>query len=169
MSLLQILKYPDPRLKEVAKPIVEISREIKKLAMDMVETMYNGRGVGLAATQVGVPYRLIVIDVEQLEKAPNLIICINPEIIHHEGKTKDDEGCLSVPGYTAPVERFKKVTVQFLDLYGEKREITAEDFFAKAFQHEIDHLDGILFIDRLGRLRKELFLKRFKKLMEESL
>ncbi len=169
MSILQILKYPDPRLKEKAVEVKEITKEIKKLAFDMVETMYSNRGVGLAAPQVGVPFRIIVIDIDQLEKEPNPIICINPEIISHEGKTKDDEGCLSVPGFTAPVERYKKVVVSFLDLDGNSNEVTAEDFFAKAFQHEIDHLNGILFVDRLGRLRKQLFLKRYKKMMEESL
>jgi len=169
MSVLQILKYPDPRLKEKAQEVKEITKEIKKLVFDMVETMYAGRGVGLAATQVGVPFRIIIIDVDQLEKEPNPVICINPEIISQEGKTKEEEGCLSVPGFTAPVERFKKVVVRYLDIDGNTHEIVAEDFFAKAFQHEIDHLNGILFVDRLGRLRKQLFLKRYKKMMEEAL
>lgn len=169
MSILTILKYPDVRLKQVATEVKEITKEIKKLAMDMVETMYQGRGVGLAATQVGVPFRLIIIDVAQLEGEPNPIICINPEIIKADGKTKDDEGCLSVPGFTAPVERYQKVTVRFLDIDGNVKEIEAQDFFAKAFQHEIDHLNGILFVDRLGKLRKQLFLKRYRKMMEEAL
>lgn len=169
MAVLNILKYPDVRLKEKAVAVKEITPQIKKIAMDMVETMYNGRGVGLAATQVGIPLRIIVIDIDQLEKEPNPIICVNPEIISFEGKTKEDEGCLSVPGFTAPVERYKKVVVRYINLDGESQEIMAEDFFAKAFQHEIDHLNGILFIDRLGRLRKQLFLKRYRKMMEESL
>ncbi len=169
MSVLTILRYPDPRLKEKAQEVKEITKEIKKLAMDMVETMYTSKGVGLAATQVGVPFRLIVIDVDQLDKEPNPIICINPEIISFEGKTKEDEGCLSVPGYTAPVERYKKVVVRYLDIDGKVVEKEAEDFMAKAFQHEIDHLNGVLFIDRLSSLRRQLFIKRYRKMMEEAL
>ncbi len=169
MSLLTILTIPDPRLREKAKEITKIDDNIKKIAYDMVETMYAHKGVGLAATQVGIPIRLIVIDVDQIEGDPNPIICINPEIIEGKEKVKNEEGCLSIPGYSASVERFGYVKVRFMDLDGNQKEIEATELLSRAFQHEIDHLNGILFIDHLSRLKRELFLKKLKKTMEKSL
>lgn len=169
MAVLDILKFPDPRLREKAKEIVEITEDIKKIAFSMVETMYQAKGVGLAATQVGIPIRLFVIDVEQLEDRPNVIIFINPEIIEEEGKEKHDEGCLSIPGYTAQVERASKVKVRFKDINGDNVELEAEGLLSRAIQHENDHLNGKLFIDRLSTIRRELLLKKLKKQMEKTL
>lgn len=169
MSVLEVLKVPDPRLRERAKDIVNIDDNIKKLAYDMIETMYASNGVGLAATQVGVPLRIIVIDVEQIDGEPKPIICINPEIIEGRDMVKNEEGCLSVPGYTAKVERFNFVKVRFKNLVDQYVHMEAEELLARAFQHEIDHLNGILFIDHLSKLKRELFLKRLKKSMERSL
>ncbi len=169
MSLLNILTIPDPRLREKAKEVTAIEEPIKKLAYDMVETMYANKGVGLAATQVGVPLKVIVIDVDQLDGTPNPLICINPEIIESKDRVKNEEGCLSIPGYTANVERFNEVKVRFLDLQGNEIKMTATELLSRAFQHEIDHLNGILFIDHLSRLKREMFLKKLKKSMEKSL
>jgi len=169
MAIMEILKYPDPRLREVAKEVSVINEKIKKIAFSMIETMYNAKGIGLAATQVGIPIRLFVIDVEQLEEKPNPIIFINPVIISMEGKEKNEEGCLSIPGQTAPVERAAKVVVKYMSLEGEEIKLEAEGLLARAIQHENDHLDGKLFIDRISTIRKEIIIKRLKKQMERSL
>ncbi|MCX7769674.1 MAG: peptide deformylase [Proteobacteria bacterium] len=169
MAIMEILKYPDQRLRVVAKEIDKINNDIKKISMSMIETMYHAKGIGLAATQVGIPIRLFVIDIEQLDENPNPIVFINPKIILSEGREKHDEGCLSIPGYTAPVERASKVIVKFLDLEGNSQELIAEGLLARAIQHENDHLDGKLFIDRLSPIRKELIIKKLKKEMEKSL
>lgn len=169
MAVMEILKYPDQRLRIIAKKIDNITDDIKKIAASMIETMYQAKGIGLAATQVGIPVRLFVIDVEQLDENPKPIVFINPEILSIEGKEKHDEGCLSIPGYTAPVERASKVIVRFINLDGETQELVAEGLLARAIQHENDHLDGKLFIDRLSPIRKELVIKRLKKQMEKSL
>jgi peptide deformylase len=169
MAIMEILKYPDPRLREVAKEITEINEEIKKIAYSMIETMYCAKGIGLAATQVGIPIRLFVIDVEQLEEKPKPIIFINPVIIRMEGKEKSEEGCLSIPGQTAPVERATKIVVKYKNFEGEEIELEADGLLARAIQHENDHLDGKLFIDRLSSIRKEIIIKRLKKQMERSL
>lgn len=169
MAVMEILKYPDQRLRVIAKEIDKISDDIKKIAISMIETMYNAKGIGLAATQVGIPVRLFVIDVEQLDENPKPIVFINPKILSMDGKEKHDEGCLSIPGYTAPVERALKVTVRYRDLDGNTMELVAEGLLARAIQHENDHLDGKLFIDRLSPIRKELIIKKLKKQMEKSL
>jgi peptide deformylase len=169
MAILEILKYPDSRLREKAASIKEISKETKKLAVNLVETMYNARGVGLAATQVGVPLRIIVIDVGQLEEKPEPFVCLNPEIVYCEGKDKFDEGCLSFPGYSAPVERYDKINVRYTDIHGAKHTGEAEGLLARVFQHEIDHLNGVLFTDHLSKLRRELLLNKIRKSMEKSL
>lgn len=174
MALLNILKYPDPFLKTKAAPVQSIDLEVKKLISDMVETMAMARGIGLAATQVGVGKRVIVLDVpgdndeERRERGKNLVVLVNPEIVGSSGSITYDEGCLSVPGVTAEVERFSNVTVKALDREGALFEIKAEGLFAIAMQHEIDHLDGILFIDRLSRLKRELIKRKYKKAMERQ-
>jgi len=174
MALLNILKYPDPFLKTRADPVQSIDSGIKKLISDMIETMCLARGIGLAATQVGAGKRVIVLDVpdgteeERRERGKNLIALVNPEIIDAAGAITYDEGCLSLPGVTAEVERFSSVTVSALDRDGGLSEIKAEGLFAIALQHEIDHLDGVLFIDRLSRLKRELIKRRYKKAMEEQ-
>lgn len=149
MTVLEVKKAGAPVLKEIAKPIVKIDKNIKTLLDNMATTMYEENGVGLAAPQVGVSVRVVVIDA-----GDGLIEIINPEITNMEGTACDTEGCLSIPGIFGEVERAAKVTVEFLDRKGKKKKINAEGLLARAFQHEIDHLDGILFIDRAKTISK---------------
>ncbi|NJD39633.1 MAG: peptide deformylase [Geobacter sp.] len=158
-----ILTVPDPLLKQKSLPVPIITDEVIQLARDMAETMYAAPGVGLAAPQVGVLQRLIVIDVAGNDEPPQLITAINPVIIHAEDDCFDEEGCLSVPDFAANVKRHRRVTVKALTLEGQERIWHADGLLAIAFQHEIDHLDGILFVDRLSPLKRELFLKKLKK------
>jgi peptide deformylase len=151
MSLLKIHHYPDPVLKKVAAPVTEFDEDLRQLAYDMAETMYAAPGVGLAAPQVGISKRLAVID---------------PEIIDNEGESFEEEGCLSVPEYYAKVNRSASVKVRFQDLDEKTRVIEAQGLTAIACQHEIDHLDGILFIDHLSPLKRSLFRKKWKKIQE---
>ena len=152
MALLPILRFPDPRLKKVATPIPEIDESIKRLARDMAETMYEAPGIGLAATQVDVHKRLIVIDVS--EARDELLTLINPEIAERDGIQVCEEGCLSVPGIYDKVERAENVVVRYLDLKGEKRTIEAHGLLAVCLQHEIDHLDGKVFVEHLSLLKQ---------------
>ncbi|MDD2499690.1 MAG: peptide deformylase [Geobacter sp.] len=158
-----ILTFPDPLLKQKSAPVTIITDEIIQLAKDMAETMYDAPGVGLAAPQIGVLQRVIVIDVAAKNEAPQLITVINPVIIQGEGETYEEEGCLSVPDFSANVKRSERVVVKGLSLEGQERIWHAEDLLAVAFQHEIDHLDGILFVDRLSPLKRDLFVKKSKK------
>jgi len=158
-----ILTFPDPLLKQKAAPVTVISDEIRQLARDMAETMYDAPGVGLAAPQVGVLLRLIVIDVAAKDEAPQLITAINPVIIQGEGEVYEEEGCLSVPDFSANVRRYETVVVKGLSLDGQERVWQADGLLAIAFQHEIDHLEGTLFVDRLSPLKRELFIKKSKK------
>lgn len=152
MALLPILHYPDPRLKKVAAPISQIDDSIKRLARDMAETMYAAPGVGLAATQVNEHRRLIVIDIS--EDKNELLVMINPEIVSREGEQVCEEGCLSVPGIFDKVERAAQVTVRFLDLDGQQQSLDADELLAVCVQHEIDHLDGKVFVDYLSMLKQ---------------
>jgi peptide deformylase len=161
--ILPILTYPDPILKQKALTVDLVDEEIMQLAEDMAETMYAAPGVGLAAPQVGVLKRVICIDVAGKGEPPQLITAINPVIIHAEGEVQEEEGCLSVVEYADNVTRYKSVTVRGITLEGQERIWHAEGLLAVAFQHEIDHLDGILFIDRLSPLKRELYTKRLKK------
>jgi len=161
MSILKILTYPDPVLKKKAKAVKTIDEKIKKLAEDMIETMYSAPGIGLAAPQVGESLRVITVDVTR--KGEDLIVLINPEIISGEGECAEEEGCLSVPDFKETVLRKKKVLVKGLDPEGKEKEISAEGLLAIAFQHEIDHLDGILIIDRVSRLKRDIFKKKLQK------
>ena len=156
MSLMKICTYPDEVLRKKAEPVEQIDESIVKLVNDMAETMYNEPGVGLAANQVGVLKRVAVIDVDYTDGKPNLIVLINPEIIEKEGVSQIDEGCLSLPGVTEPVERAAKVRVRALDMHGKEQEIIAEGFFSHAVQHELDHLDGVLLIDHLSFLKRKM-------------
>lgn len=158
-----ILTVPDPQLKKKSAPVTIITDEVLQLAKDMAETMYDAPGVGLAAPQIGVLQRVIVIDVAAKDEPPQLITAINPIIIHAEEEVFEEEGCLSVPDFSANVKRHKRVVVKALTLDGQERIWHADDLLAIAFQHEIDHLDGILFVDRLSPLKRELFLKKLKK------
>jgi peptide deformylase len=163
-----ILIYPDPELKKRSNPVTVITEKTRELARDMAQTMYDAPGVGLAAPQIGVHQRVIVIDVSAKDEPPALIIAINPEIIHAEGEEYEEEGCLSVPKYSANVRRHAQVVVRALNLEGEEVIFRADELLAIAFQHEIDHLDGILFIDHLSPLKRGLFRKRYLRAQEEA-
>jgi peptide deformylase len=165
MALREVLQFPDPRLKQVSKSIARVDDEIRELARDMIEVMYDEPGIGLAAPQVGASIRMFVIDTEwsddDAEQNPSVMI--NPEIVEREGNITWEEGCLSVPDYTANVERDAKITLRATDLDGNPIEEQAEGLRAVCIQHEIDHLDGILFIDRISRLKRSLYVKKRKK------
>jgi len=159
MAILEIKEYGEPDLREKALPVKEITPEILNLIKDMAETMYTASGVGLAALQVGVPKRIILVDGEE----DGLIVLINPVIIKSEGEVVAEEGCLSVPDIYSQVKRSSKVTIKALNENGDPIEITKEDLIARALQHEIDHLDGILFVDRIGRMERQILLNKLKK------
>lgn len=163
-----ILTYPNPELKKKSAPVTIITESTRKVAMDMAETMYNAPGIGLAAPQIGVHQRIIVIDVSGSDERPELIIALNPVIVHAEGETYEEEGCLSVPKYAANVRRHASVVVKGLDLDGNEKVWRADDLLAIAFQHEIDHLDGILFVDHLSPLKRDLFQRRARKMAESA-
>lgn len=163
-----ILTYPNPELKRKSTPVTIVSDSIRELVHDMAETMYDAPGIGLAAPQIGVHQRVIVIDISGKNEPPELIVAINPVIIHAEGEAYEEEGCLSVPSYAANVKRHARVIVKALDLDGVEQTWKADDLLAIAFQHEIDHLDGILFVDHLSTLKRELFQRKFRKAAEEK-
>ncbi len=159
MAILEIKEYGEPVLREKALPLKEITPEILNLVKDMAETMYADSGVGLAASQVGVSKRIILVDGEE----DGLIVLINPMIVKSEGEVVAEEGCLSIPGIYSQVKRASKVTVKALNENGDPIEITKEALIARALQHEIDHLDGILFVDRIGRMERQMLLDKLKK------
>ncbi|HZK40648.1 MAG TPA: peptide deformylase [Atribacterota bacterium] len=159
MAILEIKEYGEPVLRGKALPLKEITPEILNLIKDMAETMYTDSGVGLAAPQVGVSKRIIIIDGEE----DGLIVLINPMIVKSEGEVVEEEGCLSVPGIYSKVKRSSRVTVKAINENGDSIEITKESLTARALQHEIDHLDGILFIDRIGRMERQMLLNKLKK------
>lgn len=163
-----ILTYPDPELKKKSAPVTVINDKIRELVRDMAETMYDAPGVGLAAPQIGIHQRVIVIDVAGSDEPPALIAAINPVIIHAEGETFEEEGCLSVPKYAANVRRHAKVVVKGLNLEGEDTTWKAEGLLAVAFQHEIDHLDGILFIDHISQLKRDIFRRKYRRSQESE-
>jgi peptide deformylase len=167
MALLEIFKYPDPVLQKKAKPVKDIDASIQKLIEDMIETMYQAPGIGLAATQVGRPIRIIVFDTAPREEGRNPSFLINPEIIEGEGEQTLEEGCLSVPEYFSEVKRKARVKVLGLDVKGKPVEICGEGVLATVLQHEIDHLDGILFIDRISALKRALYKKKVKKKLKK--
>jgi len=171
MALREVLKFPDKRLREISKPITEVTDEIRELARDMCDVMYDEPGIGLAAPQVGVPIRLIVVDTEWTHEdgERNPLILVNPEIAERSGSITWTEGCLSVPDFEAEVERANEVRLVAQDLAGEEVVIDACELQAVCFQHEIDHLDGILFIDRISRLKRNLYVKRRKKQLRREL
>ncbi len=163
----EILTYPNPELKKKSAPVTVINEKIRELARDMAETMYAAPGVGLAAPQIGVHQRVIVIDVSGKDEKPQLIVAVNPVIIHAEGESYEEEGCLSVPKYAANVRRHARVVVKALNLEGEEVTYKADELLAIAFQHEIDHLEGILFIDHISTLKREIFRKKYRRMQEE--
>ncbi len=162
-----ILTYPDPELKKKSSAVTVINEKTRELVQDMVDTMYDAPGVGLAAPQIGVHQRVIVIDIAGKDDPPDLIVAINPVIIHADGESYEEEGCLSVPKYAANVRRHSRVIVKGLDKDGEEMTWKAEGLLAVAFQHEIDHLEGMLFIDHMSQLKRELFRRRFRRNSQE--
>jgi peptide deformylase len=171
MALREILKYPDPVLRNKTSRVEHIDSTIDRLINDMVETMHAAPGVGLAANQVGVPLQLAVIDLSARENEDQrhpLLVIINPEVLSMEGSVVEEEGCLSIPDYAEKVKRAARVKVRALDRTGRQFELEAEGLMAKALQHEIDHLNGVLFVDRLSPLKKSIFKRRIKKAMAEK-
>jgi peptide deformylase len=164
MAKREILVLPDKRLRQVADPIPEITDEIRTLARDMLETMYDAPGIGLAATQLGEMKRLVVMDLSREGEVPEPIVMVNPEILKYSEETvATEEGCLSIPEIYYDVERPAEVTVRYTDLDGNVVEREAKDRLAICMQHELDHLDGVLYIDYLSRLKRDRVLKKFQK------
>ena len=161
MAIRSILHFPDPRLRQIAEPVAEVNDEIRTLVNDMTETMYDAPGIGLAATQIDVHKRIIVMDISP--DRSSLLVLINPEIELGEGKQKMEEGCLSVPGIYEKVTRFEKIKVKALDKDGKPFELEAEDLLAVCVQHEIDHLDGKVFVDYLSPLKQQRIDKKLQK------
>jgi peptide deformylase len=164
MAILEILKYPDSTLKKVAAPVEAVTAETVRLIGDMVETMYRAPGVGLAAPQVGVSRRIIVLDTDHENPGKNLLKLINPEIRHAEGEMLWEEGCLSVVDFTVEIKRAAKVKVVALNEEEKEISIDAEGLLAVALQHEVDHLNGKLILDRVSRLKRDLYSRRLKKM-----
>ncbi|MBI3591973.1 MAG: peptide deformylase [Nitrospirae bacterium] len=167
MAVLEIKKYPDDVLKKKALPVEKFDSDLQRLIDDMIETMYAAPGVGLAAPQVGVSKRLLVIDISTKDESRPLIVLVNPEVVEADGFVDSEEGCLSVPEYTAVIKRAEKVIVKGLDREGKPMEIEGTGLLARALQHEIDHLDGVLFVDRLSTIKREFFKKRYRKALKE--
>lgn len=168
MACLQICTYPDPILRRKAEPVTAIDREIRKLIDEMAETMYAAPGIGLAANQVGKRQRLLVVDLQRPEYDQGLVALINPRIVAASGETSYEEGCLSVPEFFSNVKRYDQITVQALDKDGNPFELSASGLLAVVLQHEIDHLEGRLFIDHLGTITRELFKRKWKKRLKEE-
>jgi peptide deformylase len=164
MSIRPLIILPDPLLRQMSKPVERVDADLKRFADDMLETMYDAPGIGLAAIQVGAPLRMLVIDLakEDEPKAPQIFV--NPEILTtSNARSAYEEGCLSIPDYYAEVERPASVSVRFLDLEGRRQEIAAEGLLATCLQHEIDHLNSVLFIDHISKLKRDMVVKKFRK------
>ena len=168
MAVLEILKFPHPLLKKPCKDVEKIDDEIKMLIKDMAETMYAANGIGLAACQIGVPQKIIVLDVSPMDPQHDLFAIINPEIITGEGEIDHEEGCLSVPDCFEKVKRKEKVHVRGLSSDGRTIELGAEGILALALQHEIDHLNGVLILDKISGLKRELYRRKLKKKKEKE-
>ena len=160
-----IVKYPDKILQTKAKPVTVFDAELEKLVEDMFESMYAAKGIGLAAPQIGISKRLTIIDLSFKENPDEKIVLVNPEIIHKEGQQYEEEGCLSLPDIREKVRRAAKVRVRAQDVKGEWFELDGEELLSRAFHHEIDHLDGVLFITRLSKLKRDLTLRKIRKLI----
>lgn len=164
MSIRTIIELPDPLLRRVSEPVTEVTDETRALVDDMLETMYDAPGVGLAAIQIGVPLRIFVTDVAKDDEPPQPLVFINPEIVWaSEERSEYEEGCLSIPEINGMVERPASVRIRFLDRHGAAQELECCGLQATCVQHELDHLNGVLFIDYLSRLKRERVLKKFAK------
>jgi peptide deformylase len=159
-----ILKYGDDVLHQAAKPVEAITPEVDRIIADMIDTMYAAPGIGLAATQVGIPLRICVIDLSVGRDHKGLTVFINPEFVERDGMQLEEEGCLSVPGFNATVVRPSRVVVKALDRSGSPFETEGKELLARALQHEIDHLDGMLFVDRLRGIKRDLIVRKIRKL-----
>ena len=166
--ILNIVKYPDPVLAKPGEPVTEFNAELRKLVADMFETMYEGQGIGLAAPQVGVSKRVVVIDLSNGKNPDEKLVLINPEIIFRDGKLYEEEGCLSFPEIREKVQRSAKVRVRAQDENGKWFEMDGEDLLSRCFQHEIDHVDGMQFIFRMSALKRDLVLRKIRKMMREG-
>jgi peptide deformylase len=167
MALLEIIKYPDKILKKKTAPVENIDAKTQQLIDDMIETMKCAHGVGLAANQIGISQQLCVIDISVKEEEVPLIVLINPVVVEKTGMMEAEEGCLSVPGYMTTIKRPEKVFIRGLNREGKEMEIEAGGLLARALQHEIDHLEGLLLIDRMSPIRREFFKRRYKKFLQE--
>ena len=165
MAPLDILKFPDPRLRTVAKPVKEVTGKIVALADQMLDAMYEAPGIGLAATQVNFHQRLIVIDISETNNQP--LILINPTIVSGEGEIETNEGCLSVPGFYEPVDRYQQIQFEAIGRDGEPFSMEAVDLLAVCIEHEIDHLEGKLFVDYLSSTKRQLIRKKLQKLQKQ--
>ncbi len=168
MALLDIKKFPEKILKEKATPLENIDSHIQHLIDDMLETMYAAKGVGLAANQIGISKRLCVMDTSLKEDKRPLIVLINPVIIEKEGLVETEEGCLSIPGYSTTIKRSERVYVRGLNREGKTLDVEGTGLLARALQHEIDHLDGLLIIDRISPIKREFFKRRYKKFLKAA-
>lgn len=164
MALREIIVLPDPRLKLVCEPVAAVDSKVRKLADDMLETMYEAPGIGLAAIQIAVPQRVVTIDLARKDEPKKPVVLINPEITWASDELSVyEEGCLSIPEYYEEVERPAKCRVRYLDLDGKVQELDCEGLMATCVQHEVDHLNGVLFIDHISRLKRERVIKKFTK------
>jgi peptide deformylase len=166
--IYKIVKYPDPVLAQKAKPVTVFDKKLRTLVDDMFESMYADKGIGLAAPQIGILQRITVIDLTFKKDPEEKLVLINPEIIEREGKQLEEEGCLSLPEIREKVSRAAWVKVRAQDEHGEWYEYEGEELLSRAFQHEIDHLDGVLFIDRISALKRNLILRKIKKLQRDG-
>jgi peptide deformylase len=164
MTIKPLIILPDPVLRQVSKPFERVDADLQRLSDDMLETMYDAPGIGLAAIQIGVPRRMLVIDLSKEGEEKQPLVFINPEIVNSsDDRSVYEEGCLSIPDYYAEVERPAKVTVKYLDREGKEQSVEADGLLATCLQHEIDHLNGVLFIDHISRLKREMVIKKFTK------
>lgn len=168
MTIKPLIILPDPLLREVSKPVERIDDAMRQFARDMLDTMYDAPGIGLAAIQVGEPLRMLVIDLAKEGEEPAPRVVINPEVLaRSDDRSVYEEGCLSIPDYYAEVERPAKVRVKYLDEHGKEQEVEADGLLATCLQHEIDHLDGVLFIDYISKLKRDMVMRKFKKLAKD--
>ena len=168
MAVLEIRKYPEKILKQKTIPLQTIDGNTQRLIDDMIETMHAARGVGLAANQVGISQKLCVLDLSLTENKAPLIVLINPFIVERDGIVEAEEGCLSIPGYLTSLKRAEKVFIKGVNREGKDVAMEAEGLLARAIQHELDHLEGLLFIDRMSPIKREFFKRRYKKQMKEA-
>jgi peptide deformylase len=166
--ILKIVKYPEPVLQQPGEPVTEFDGELRRFVADMFETMYASQGIGLAAQQVGVAKRITVIDLSMGKEPEQKLVLVNPEIISREGKQYEEEGCLSFPEIREKISRAAKVRIRAQNEHGKWFEMDGEELLSRAFQHEIDHLDGVLFIFRMSALKRDLSLRKIRKMQREG-